>query len=227
MPEAMYVRRVPLTDLHEDAGNCREHPPRSIEVLRGMLLQFGQIEPLVVQKGTGKIIGGNGRIQAMRELGWQHCDVVEVDLNDVQASALSIGLNRSTEHSSFNLASLTQSVIALKSSGFDNLPVLGFDDADLAKILQGVDWRAPGMAGAGPTGGEAEFGNVNEVPAPEISSGDRAPFQQMTFVLHDSQAESVKAAIKKAIDAGASSSVNENSNGNALATICKRYIEQN
>lgn len=58
---------------------------------------------------------------------------------------------------------------------------------------------------------------VEEIDAPELKDGDRAPFQQMTFTLHDEQAEELNAAIKKAKNEGGSTSaVNENSNGNPL-----------
>lgn len=65
---------------------------------------------------------------------------------------------------------------------------------------------------------------VNEIEAPELASGDRAPFRQMTFTVHDEQFEEIEAAIKKAKSAGgANSAVNENSNGNALAFIAERF----
>jgi len=64
---------------------------------------------------------------------------------------------------------------------------------------------------------------IEEVNPPELADGDRAPFQQMTFTLHDEQAEDVKAAIDAAKKAGCQSAVNENSNGNALAYICQRF----
>ena len=54
---------------------------------------------------------------------------------------------------------------------------------------------------------------------------DRAPFQQMTFTLHDDQAETVREAIKAAKALGAFVDTgNENSNGNALARICEFFI---
>ena len=55
--------------------------------------------PLVVQSGTGRVIGGNGRLVAMKELGWTECDIVELDVDDLQATALGIALN-STMNSS-------------------------------------------------------------------------------------------------------------------------------
>ena len=53
---------------------------------------------------------------------------------------------------------------------------------------------------------------------------DRAPFQQMTFTLHDEQAEQVKEALKLSKSVGDFDSENENSNGNALARIVETYL---
>jgi hypothetical protein len=57
-----------------------------------------------------------------------------------------------------------------------------------------------------------------------VPDGERAPFQQMTFTLHDSQVEMVKEATAIAKHMGDFDSDNENSNGNALARICETFI---
>ena len=68
------------------------------------------------------------------------------------------------------------------------------------------------------------LGGVEGIDPPELKDGDRAPFQQMTFTLHDEQAEELNAAIKKAKnEGGGQSAVNENSNGNALYFIAQRF----
>lgn len=68
--------------------------------------------------------------------------------------------------------------------------------------------------------------NVSEAEPPELADGDRAPFRQMTFTVHDEQHQAIEAAISKAKkDGGDASEVNENTNGNALAFICKAYLD--
>jgi IMP dehydrogenase/GMP reductase len=59
---------------------------------------------------------------------------------------------------------------------------------------------------------------------PELKSGDKEPFQQMTFTLADEQAEIVKEAVKKAQEEGCESEANQNRNGNALAMICEVFL---
>ena len=58
-----------------------------------------------------------------------------------------------------------------------------------------------------------------------LPDGDKAPFQQMTFTLHDTQVGQVKAAMQVAKGLGSfEDSPNENSNGNALARICETFV---
>lgn len=94
------------------------------------------------------------------------------------------------------------------------------DDSILAPLLLEIppDWLAAA-------------GVPNIIPLetmPELPTGDKSPFQQMTFTLHDSQAEQVKAAMDTAKGMGEFvNSPNENSNGNALARICETFSRQN
>ena len=67
--------------------------------------------------------------------------------------------------------------------------------------------------------------DIGTVEAPELADGPKPEFQQMTFTLHDTQAEAVKEAMERAKAAGAGESdVNENSNGNALAYIAASFL---
>ena len=67
--------------------------------------------------------------------------------------------------------------------------------------------------------------DVDGIDAPELADGDRQPFRQMTFTVHDSQFEDIEAALSKAKGQGGGvSEVNENSNGNALAWIVGRFL---
>jgi len=61
-----------------------------------------------------------------------------------------------------------------------------------------------------------------------LPTEDRAPFQQMTFTLHDDQAATVRAALQAAREMGPFLETgNENGNGNALARICEVFVNGN
>ena len=101
-------KTVKLSELHEDPANARLHPDENLADIRASLKEFGQVEPLVVQKSTGKVIGGNGRLKVMRSLGWEECDVALVDLSDMKATALGITLNRAGERAEWDTKALAQ-----------------------------------------------------------------------------------------------------------------------
>ena len=65
----MEIQRVPLASLRFWPANARKHGPENSAAIKASLTRFGQAEPLVVQASTQQVIGGNGRLAAMRELG--------------------------------------------------------------------------------------------------------------------------------------------------------------
>jgi hypothetical protein len=143
----LVIRKVPLAELHQDPANVRRHPERNMRAIAASLKEFGQVEPLVVLKGTGKVLGGNGRLAAMHELGWSECDVVEVDLDGIRATSLAIALNRTAELADWDDLALVEQLRALQSDDID-LEAIGFTAAEVDRlceslgtsILDGSDW---------------------------------------------------------------------------------------
>jgi hypothetical protein len=92
------------------------------------------------------------------------------------------------------------------------------------------DWDWDALANDWDVGELSDWGldapgfDVEEVGAPELPDAPKPEFQQMTFTLHDSQAETVKAAMDRAKAAGCDTDINENSNGNALAYVCAAFL---
>jgi hypothetical protein len=133
----LVVRRVPLSDLHHDPANVRKHGDRNLQTITASLKEFGQVEPLVVQKGTGKVIGGNGRLTAMAGLNWTECDIVEVEADHVRATALGITLNRTADLAAWDDAALAETLRALQSDGVD-MPSVGFTDDEVDSLIEGL-----------------------------------------------------------------------------------------
>jgi len=134
--DTLTIRRVSLISLHHDPANARSHDERNLDAIAASLKQFGQAEPLVVQRLSGKVIGGNGRMTAMKALGWTECDVVELDLDDTQATALGIALNRTGELAEWDLPALTKILESFK--GTEVFDALGFDEKELNAMLDEV-----------------------------------------------------------------------------------------
>ena len=127
-------KRVPIDSLFEDPANARKHGERNLETISNSLRCFGQVESLVVQKSTGKVIGGNGRLRVMKDLGWDEVDIAEVDITDVQSVSLGIALNRTAE-----LAEWDDEILAATLNGLaleeGLLEAAGYDEEELAAML--------------------------------------------------------------------------------------------
>jgi len=132
-PTGLQIQRVPVDSLHTDPANARVHNDVNMAAIVGCLRRFGQAEPLVVQAGTRRIIGGNGRWVAMKQLGWTECDVVELPVENIDATALGIALNRSGALAEWNEPELARLLEQLRAE--DSLEGVGFSDADLNALL--------------------------------------------------------------------------------------------
>ncbi len=134
-PKGLVVRTAKLTELHPDPSNARLHDERNLDAIGASLATFGQVEPLVVQKSTGRIIGSNGRYEVLKRQGKTEAAIVEVDLDDTQAVALGIALNRTAELAEWDDETLASLLQSLPQEAKD---ATGFDSGDLDELLAGL-----------------------------------------------------------------------------------------
>lgn len=161
----METVRVPLELLEPDPHNARSHPDHNLDAVKKSLEAFGQVEPLVVQSSTSRVIGGNARLACMLELGWIEADVVMVDLDDDQAKALGVALNRTAELAEWNEHNLGQIISELRSTGFENIELLGFGQReldDLEGIFKGTVVSAGDVDPAQEWAGMPEYQNEDK-----------------------------------------------------------------
>ena len=65
-----------------------------------------------------------------------------------------------------------------------------------------------------------------EAELPDLKSGEKEPYQQMTFTLHESQVPIVQEALEYIKKQNIDDSVNDNRNGNAITEICKLFNDK-
>ena len=184
------------------AKNAKKHDDRQVAAIAGSIREFGFTNPVLID-GQDGIIAGHGRVLAAQKLGLASVPCIRLaHLTDAQRRAYILADNRLAETGGgWDAAMLAAEVEAIDWAELDAFKL---DDMDLGEMMGQFD--------------------AQEADAPELKDGDRAPFRQATFTLHDEQWEEVEAAMKKAkSEGGGESAVNENSNGNALAWICGKF----
>jgi len=108
----------------------------AVDAVAASLKQFGFRQPIVVD-ADGVIICGHTRFKAAQKLGLAKVPVhVAKDLSPEQVKAYRIADNKTAELAEWNMDLLPIELKDLKAADFD-LSMLGFDEDELAKLLDG------------------------------------------------------------------------------------------
>jgi len=192
----MKIETIKVDALVPYARNSRTHSEEQVVQIVASIREFGFTNPVL-------IIAGHGRVLAARKMGLATVPCLRLaHLSEAQKRAYIIADNKLALNAGWDDEMLALELRDLQGMDFD-LTLTGFEVEDIEKLLDGVE----------------------SIGMPVLPSGEKSPFQQMTFTLHDSQAEQVTAAMQAAAKIGPYvNSPNENSNGNALARICETFL---
>ena len=198
------IKKVKTVDLIPYARNSRTHSDEQINQIAASIKEFGFLNPIIVD-GENGIIAGHGRVMAANKLNIKELPCVDAShLSETQRRAYVIADNKLALNSGWDIEMLRVEFDELQEAGFD-LELTGFSMDEIA---------------------EFEFDNDCEIEMPALKAGDKEPYQQKTFTLHDEQAAIVDDAVTLARTSPlADTGLNENSNGNALALICQQWLE--
>ena len=198
----MQIEQISIEKLVPYAMNARTHTDAQVAQIAGSIKQFGFNNPVLIDADDG-LIAGHGRVMAARKLNLSAVPCIRLKhLSEVQKKAYILADNRIALNSGWDYELLENEMRDLKDENF-NLGDLGFDEKELQMI--------------------ADVRPLDEMP--DLPSGEKQPFQQKTFTLHDEQCAVVDDAIMLArTNPLADTGLNENSNGNALALICEQWL---
>ena len=130
--------KVNIDKLVPYARNARTHSKEQILQLRASLREFGFVNPVIVDKDLN-IIAGHGRIMAAKEEGITEIPCVFAEhLTEAQKRAYIIADNRLALKAGWDTEMLSVEIAELQGSDFD-IALLGFDDAELNKLLGGME----------------------------------------------------------------------------------------
>ena len=195
-----------VSELIPYINNSRIHSEEQIIQLISSIKEFGFTNPILIDQDNS-IIAGHGRLQAVKRLGYDEVPCIIISgLSKTQIKALIIADNQLALNGSWDLDRLSLEIDGLKADNF-NLDILAFNTDFLKDIQETI---------------------IPLADLPEIKEGDKKPFQQMTFIIHDSQIKNINLAlenVKKNFDL--KNEYNQNINGNAISEICKNFYEQN
>ena len=120
-----------INDLISPEWNPRIISDSEMEKLKKSIIEFDYIDPVIINKHNMHIVGGNQRVYALKELGFNEIDVVyinEPDLN--KEKALNIALNKiSGDWDTEKLEDIFNELDA------DELDLTGFDELEIDDLF--------------------------------------------------------------------------------------------
>jgi ParB-like chromosome segregation protein Spo0J len=133
-PMARHIEHWPLDRLVPYIRNPRTHSEAQIAQIAASIVEFGFLNPILVDTSAG-IIAGHGRLRAARKLQLPEVPVIVLDhLTESQKRAYVIADNRLAENAGWDEELLRLELAALDEENF-NVHVTGFEDEDLARLL--------------------------------------------------------------------------------------------
>jgi DNA modification methylase len=122
--------------------NARTHSPEQIAQIAGSIVEFGFVNPILVDSSAG-VVAGHGRLLAARKLGLAEVPVVVLDhLSETQRRAYILADNRLALNAGWDDALLAAELRDLKADGLD-LSLAGFSDDELEALLADADEPEP------------------------------------------------------------------------------------
>jgi ParB-like chromosome segregation protein Spo0J len=150
---AKRIELWPVEKLVPYERNARIHSEAQIAQLAASIVEFGFLNPILVDTSAG-ILAGHGRLAAALQLGLAKVPVVVLDhLNEEQRRAYVLADNKLAENAGWDLELLRQEINAMEIDP----AVLGFGEDDLKRLHDGLELEAfEGLADAGTERAEPE-----------------------------------------------------------------------
>lgn len=93
----MEIQKLPIDQFQPAGFNPRVTllpGDKDYEDIKASLVEFGPVEPLIVNKRSGLLISGHQRLRILKELGYQEIEAVVVDLPPSKERVLNLIMNK-------------------------------------------------------------------------------------------------------------------------------------
>lgn len=225
------VEHWPIDRLKPFERNPRTHSAEQVKKIAASIATYG-FNTAITVADDGTILAGHGRVLAARELGLTDVPVAVVDLTAAEQKGYVIADNKTAADARWNEALLGDLLREMQEEGAD-LMATGFDDADLARLMDDLDEQAMGALMGDDPAPQIPAAHPTlqreQVSSPAPASAPAAP-PDMSLVAPDYVPLSVvmtpdqRAACYEAIRKAKADHGTDNS-GEALFIIARRYID--
>lgn len=144
----MQIELVNIDDIIPYENNAKLHPQEQIEQIKKSILEFGNNDPIAVDKNN-VIIEGHGRLIALKELGYEEVEVIKLGhLTDEQRKAYTLIHNKLTMNTDFDIELLMEELQSIEDIdmsffdfdlGIEEIETVEEDNFDVTEALEEIE----------------------------------------------------------------------------------------
>lgn len=109
----MQIELINIDEIIPYENNAKLHPKEQIEQIKKSILEFGNNDPIAIDKNN-VIIEGHGRLLALKELGYKEVEVIKLGhLTEEQRKAYTLIHNKLTMNTDFDIEILESELAAI------------------------------------------------------------------------------------------------------------------
>lgn len=132
------IKYVPIDAVKPWGRNPKKHNKKAI---LESIKRFKPTQPILVQKGTGLIIAGHGRLEAFKELGYEEIPITELEMSDAEARAYALVDNQTVIAGGWDDDLLLSNLQELKLELPElDMTIFGFSDKHTEKKTEEDDF---------------------------------------------------------------------------------------
>lgn len=122
-----------IKDIIPAPYNPRKITKEMLEQLKASIRDDGYLEPIVVNKRTGFVVGGNQRLRALKELGVKKVPVRLIDVDEVREKIINVRLNK--VEGEWDFPKLKELLVEL-DTGAVNIEDTGFSFEQIENLIR-------------------------------------------------------------------------------------------
>lgn len=173
----MKIVKLKLSELKPYEKNAKLHPKEQIEQIKKSIEEFGMNDPIAIWGKDNLIVEGHGRLEALKELGYEEVDCIRLDhLSDEERKAYTLVHNKLTMNSGFDFDILNDELLSIEDIDMTDF---GFDIPIIEEEQEIIEDEVPDV----PEKPKAKYGDIYQLGNHRLMCGDSTSEEDINKLL--------------------------------------------
>lgn len=125
----MEIIKIKIDELKPYKKNAKIHTQEQIDQIKSSIEKFGMNDPVAVWGNENLIIEGHGRLEALKQLGFEEVECIRLDhLNDEERKAYTLAHNKLTMNTDFDFDVLDEELNSILNIDMEDFGFFKVDE---------------------------------------------------------------------------------------------------